>query len=195
MLKNRSTIIAALILVIFFLSGLVFAQSPPGNPDVGFEFPGQGEFRGHYNPFLSGNGNNSNQGNGQNNNWDDQYFGLDKGAYIYQYGNYNDGKIEHHESNFALIKQCLWANEGEIYQDGSDNYAFVVQKGVSNQGNLKQIGADNLALIGQIGINNKGCIDQNGNSNTAAIMQLGNDHDYTIIQDGNETKIELMFGF
>lgn len=202
-LKNHLVLIV-LITALLFLSGVIAAQSPPGNPDVGFEFPGQGEFPGNYNPFLPGGndnpgeggppGDNPGQGNGPGNGSDYGYFDLDKEAYIYQNGDYNQGSIYQNGRHQALVKQIGDNNNGNINQYGDGNFAALKQYGTDNDGEINQNGFANQAFIGQWGHANQGSINQNGDQNSALILQVGDNNQASIEQNGNDLDLEVMLG-
>lgn len=206
MLKfKKLVVLTVLITTLLFLSGVIMAQSPPGNPNPGFEFPGQGEFPGYYNPFLPGEGDNNpgqggppldnpGQGNGPGNGSDYGYFDLDKEAYIYQNGDYNQGSIYQNSRHQALIKQIGENNSGNINQYGEGNFAAIKQYGSDNVGEIDQNGYANLALIGQLGMANQGFISQNGNENTALILQVGDNNQANIEQNGDNLGLEVMLG-
>ncbi|MFW6001410.1 MAG: hypothetical protein ACOCQE_03470 [Halanaerobium sp.] len=196
MLKFKKVIIfTVLITALIYFSGVIMAQSPPGNPDPGFEFPGRGDFNGNYNPFLPDNGNsNPGQVSGPGNDFDYAYLDLNKEAYIYQNGDYNQGSIYQNGRHQALIKQYGENNDANINQLGEDNFAAIKQYGTDNDAEIVQDGFSNFAVVGQFGLANQGYINQKGDNNTAAILQIGDNNQASIEQQGSGLDIEVMIG-
>jgi hypothetical protein len=196
MLDNDKLIILAVMMTaVMILSGIALAQAPPGNPEVEFEYPGQGDFNGNYNPFLN-EGDNPGQENGAGGEAGPGfgYFEMSQEAYIYQYGSHNQGTIYQNGTHRAGIKQFGSSNTAEINQHGENNLALIKQFGSDNINNIDQDGFNNMAFSVQYGQNNLSQIRQNGDHNTAGILQVGDNNQANIEQDGNGLSLEVMLG-
>ncbi|TDO91276.1 curlin associated repeat protein [Halanaerobium saccharolyticum] len=197
MLDNNKLIILAVIMTaVMILSGIALAQAPPGNPEVEFEYPGQGEFNGSYNPFLDEGEDNPGQDNGSGGEAGpgSGYFEMDQEAYIYQYGSHNQGAIYQSGRNRAGIKQFGSSNTAEINQHGENNIALIKQFGSDNINDIDQDGFNNMAFSAQYGQNNSSQITQNGDHNTAGVLQIGDNNQANIEQYGNGLDLEVMLG-
>ncbi|MEC9490291.1 MAG: hypothetical protein UMU04_05030 [Halanaerobiales bacterium] len=194
--NNKLIILAVMMTAVMILSGIALAQAPPGNPEVEFEYPGQGEFNGNYNPFLTGGEDNSGQDNasGGETGPDSGYFEMDQDAYIYQFGSHNKGTIYQNGTHRAGIKQFGSSNTAEINQHGENNLALIKQFGSDNINDINQDGFNNMAFSAQYGHNNLSQIDQNGDHNTAGVLQIGDNNQADIEQHGNGLSLEVMLG-